>query len=346
MFGHLNLALARILKLDEELRKGSFLNQKQLAEKFDVSRRTMQRDFDLLREHNAPIKYDGKRRGYCYSDPSFRLSFLKISARELVAVFLAQRLLDAYGDTPFGQGIADLFRRCLSLLDGDIHFDAGQLRSCLAVRLARVPAADAALFARLSEATQRRHRLRLYYWTAERGELSQRMVDPYALVCGQGDWLLVGWCHARRAVRTFAVHRIRDLEETEEAFEPAPDFDLDVYLSQAFTKVRGDGAPRTVRLRFEPTAARYVGERQWHPTQVWQELPDGGGRLTLRLASFVEIKAFALSWGARCVVEEPEELRAEIAAELGRMTGGYSKAAHQRRFATSRRKRRVRGKKA
>lgn len=57
MFRHLNLALGRVLRLDEELRKESFLNQDQLAEKFEVSRRTIQRDFDILREHGAPIHY-------------------------------------------------------------------------------------------------------------------------------------------------------------------------------------------------------------------------------------------------------------------------------------------------
>src|SRR5262249_55623363 len=119
MFRHLNLAIARIVRLDEELRKDTFPSQDELAAKFGVSRRTVQRAFDLLREHKAPIKYDPYRRGFHYSDPTFRLSFVRLSAEEAVAVFLAQRLLDAYGGTPFAAGINSLFQRCLALCSGE-----------------------------------------------------------------------------------------------------------------------------------------------------------------------------------------------------------------------------------
>src|SRR5687768_17193630 len=68
------------------------------------------------------------------------------------------------------------------------------------IRLSPVPYADAALFTRLSQATVARRRLRLLYCTAERDELGQRDVDPYGLVCAQGDWLLVAFCHTRQDV--------------------------------------------------------------------------------------------------------------------------------------------------
>jgi predicted DNA-binding transcriptional regulator YafY len=324
MFQHLNLALARMLRLDEALRKGSFPNLEQLAAEFEVSRRTIQRDFDLLREHGAPIEYHAARRGFYYTKPDFRLSFVKLSAEELVAVFLAQRLLQQYGDTPFAAGIGNLFRRCLPLFTGDIHVDPEQLRSSLAVRLSPVPHADAALFSRLSEATVSRRRLRLLYWTAERDELGQRQVDPYGLVCAQGDWLLVAFCHTRQDIRTFAVHRIRDAEDVSETFDKPANFDLADHLAMAFTKVRGAGAAKTIRLHFTAHAAKWIRERQWHPSQELEELPEGGVRLTVRLASFLEIKAFALSWGEHCVVEEPEALRAEIREALKRMEEQYA----------------------
>lgn len=345
MFRHLDVALGRVLRLDEELRENSFLNQDQLAERFDVSRRTIQRDFEFLRQHGAPIKYDARRRGFGYADPGFRLSFFKLSAQELVAVFLAQRLLELYGSTPFAEGIAGLFQRCLPLLSGEVHVDPEELRSCLAVRLAPVPPADAALFERISRATTERRRLRLLYWTAERDDLTQRDVDPYALVCSQGssqgDWFLIGWCHTRKDVRTFAVHRIRDAEELDETFDKPAAFDAGTYLSRAFAKVRGDGELQTVRLRFSAHAARWIRERTWHPMQELEALPDKGVRLTVRLGSFLEIKAFALSWGEHCEVEEPSELRAEIREELRRMQQRYAAGAavpaeeRRRRFAPS-----------
>ncbi|NHI16797.1 WYL domain-containing protein [Microbacterium excoecariae] len=55
------------------------------------------------------------------------------------------------------------------------------------------------------------------------GESTERTVDPFGLVLSGGEWYLKGWCHLRRAERTFLVARMTDLEVTsEEASHRAP----------------------------------------------------------------------------------------------------------------------------
>ena len=117
----------------------------------------------------------------------------------------------------------------------------------------------------------------------------------------------------------FAPGRIRELRETGEHCDRPDDFHIANFLEPSFRKVRGTGPVQEVRLRFSPLAARYIRAKAWHPTQRLDNQPDGGLVLTLRVNHLVEVKRWALSWGADCEVLVPPELRAEIVAELRKM---------------------------
>jgi predicted DNA-binding transcriptional regulator YafY len=71
----------------------------------------------------------------------------------------------------------------------------------------------------------------------------------------------------------------------------------------------------TVPFRFRRDQANYVRERLWHPSQTFEDHPDGSLTLTLRVADTIEVKRWILGWGAAAEVLEPESLRRAIAAE-------------------------------
>lgn len=85
--------------------------------------------------------------------------------------------------------------------------------------------------------------------------------------------------------------------------------------------VRSRNGPRRPSLSYPPgyEAARYVRERTWHPSQRLKEQRDGRLVLTLRVSHFLEVKRWAISYGAACEVLEPAELREEVAEEIRRM---------------------------
>jgi proteasome accessory factor B len=122
----------------------------------------------------------------------------------------------------------------------------------------------------------------------------------------------------------FSPHRIRDLEETSETFEPNPDFRIVDYLDAGFRKLRGDGKLQTIRLRFAPTAARYVSEKIWHPSQKLRHHTDGSLTMTIRVNHLLEVKRWVLSFGAECQVLGPNTLRTSIAGELQEMCNCYT----------------------
>src|SRR5262249_33704234 len=80
------------------------------------------------------------------------------------------------------------------------------------------------------------------------------------------------------------------------------------------------GPTQTVRLRFSPSAARYVREKTWHPSQQLVDLASGGVDLSFRINQLAEVKRWVLSFGADCEVIEPQELNNDVTREVARMS--------------------------
>ncbi len=273
---------------------------------------------------HAPLRFDRAKNGYCYTDRTYCLPPCRFTEGELVAILLAERLLQEYRHTPYAQALGTAFAKITAYLPQTVSIDLAHLAAAYSFRHQAIEAGDADRFAQLDRAIRAGRQLELVYWTASRDQTLRRVVDPYHLASVGGDWFLIAYCHLREDTRMFAPSRIQELRETGKSFERPVDFRIADYLDAGFRAVRGTGPPRTVRLRFAARAARYVRERRWHTTQQMASEPDGSLVMTLAVNHLLEVKRRALSFGADCTVLEPAELREEMAAEIARMTQHYA----------------------
>src|SRR4051812_30194069 len=93
-------ALRRLLAIDHAIRSGGYPNATALAGQLEVHPRTVHRDLDFLRHSwGAPLAFSPERNGFYYSDPSYPLPLVTMTGADLVALFLAERLLQEYGGT-------------------------------------------------------------------------------------------------------------------------------------------------------------------------------------------------------------------------------------------------------
>lgn len=319
--------LRRLALIDRLIRSGSHPNASTLARQLEVNTRTVHRDLEFLRDSlGAPLEFSHDHNGYYYRDPDFALPVLRLSEGELIALFLAERLMQQYRGTSYAKDIATAFQKLTAGLPDEVTIDLSHLDEVFSVRPPVVASSDAARFRQLTRAAREGRQLELVYWTASRDDTCRRVVDPYHLVSVDGDWFLVAYCHLREDIRIFAPGRIRGLKETGMQFERPADFSIAAYLDGTFRAVRGIGPPRRVRLRFTPEAARYVRERQWHPSQQVQEQADGALVLTVMVNHLFEVKRWALSHGSSCEVLEPPELRKEVKADLASAAALYLNA--------------------
>jgi predicted DNA-binding transcriptional regulator YafY len=282
--------------------------------------RTVYRDLHALEKAGFPVaRTDGGR--WKISEGWERRIPFPLPLGQLLALYAARELLLPLRGTPVAREFDALFERIAGSVSADGQRQ-GELfprfRSILATRsqLAIDYARHQAVLETLCRAVEERRTVRAAYWVESRGELTHRELDPYCLYYDpQLEALYIfAWCHLRRAMRTFAVHRFRQASVTTRTFQVPPGFTAESYLRTAFRIWRQENAIR-VRLRLGRDVAGWVTERRWHASQKVKRLEGGEAEIEFEVDGSQEVRRFVLQLGASVDVIEPEWLREAIAEE-------------------------------
>jgi len=158
---------------------------------------------------------------------------------------------------------------------------------------------------------------------------SKRRVDPYRILFFNGTFYIIGYCHLRKDIRTFALDRIRMLRVTEDNFKVPDDFSLENYMGAAFGVVLGKA--ENIRIRFAPEVAGYIKEKTWHESQEIRQQKDGSIIFAAQIAVTEELVSWVLGWGSKAEVITPQALKSAVHDEVLAMLGPYSEPAHRKK---------------
>jgi predicted DNA-binding transcriptional regulator YafY len=315
----------RIIRLDQLLRNRDRTTAQKLASELEVSERTIRADITFLKDRlHAPILY-GKKQGFYYEDPTWRLSTYPLTQGELFALTLGARMLKAYSGTAYRQELETAIARLSERLPEQNWVDLQKLsEEHLLFRAGATIDLDPVIWNNLENACHRQQSVQMTYYTASRNDTSDRVFDPYLLHIYRGtNPYVIGYCHNRKMIRWFRVDRVRKLELTIEKFVRESDFDPRQYLDAIFQHEVGDGAVE-IEIEFDAATAPYIRERKWHPSQEIVEHPDESLKLLMTVSGLNDIKRWVLSYGKGARVLSPLKLVAMIRAEIEEMTGYYS----------------------
>lgn len=213
--------LERMYAISEEIRRRHPrpVSAAALAERFEVTRRTIERDLAALRNAGATIYGEPGRSGGQHTVGDRRV-ILTLTAAEVVALFVALSTNPTLPFTGAGQAAS---RRLLDSLAPPVRAQAEELRGRIRIVAQPAPAGDPRTRRALERAVAEQLVVRMEYRDAE-GAVTLRAVDPVGFF-GSGDaWYLVGWCHLRRAGRMFRLDRVVTARVTR---TPAADHDVD-----------------------------------------------------------------------------------------------------------------------
>jgi predicted DNA-binding transcriptional regulator YafY len=310
----------RILMIHRMLESGSCPCVKEIAEKLEVSRRTIERDIELLRDQfSAPLEYDHFKRGYRYTR-QYTLPSVRLTEGEVAVLIMGQRLLTETAGTIFAESARQVIEKLPLLLSDKVSIDMNAFMNPFSgeISFGALPVRGdedvlTSHFRLLSEAIAKNHTVNMEYYTATRDVSSRRDYDPYHLRMEDGAWYVIGYCHTRKELRTLAVDRIRSLTVTDRVFKRPSDFSIDEYLGHSWGIERGK--EYTVKVAFDPIQARWIRERQWHHNQKLTELDDGGVMLEVVVSGLESIKRWIMGFGSHARVLEPPELVSIIRKE-------------------------------
>ena len=209
--------------------------------------RAFERDKADLLELGVPIRYitpdeddsleDG---GYVIDLKRFKMPEVRLTPDEISALVLAASVAHAMPGGAYPK-IVDLALKKLAFDLPDLPDTPTEFPrpAPVLVHFPERPALRPELgeiYATLEGATRMHKRVSFEYQTAT-GLTSKRDIDPYALVYREGTWLVVGFCHLRKDVRSFRVDRIREAvmapKPKSPDFERPLDFDVKAFAQRS-----------------------------------------------------------------------------------------------------------------
>jgi len=294
---------------------GCLPNSSDFMNEFEVSRRTVARDLDFLRdEERAPLAYDDARHGFRLTEETYTLPPVSISRREAFSFALARKLLAHYEGTPLHLDMRSVLDKIAESLEGDITIEPDWLSEHVGVLPEDRVRIDPEVWAQIADLIERREQIRATYQTFD-GRVSEYKLHPYHLLAYHGNWYALALNTAKARVETFALSRLRQIVATGQAFMRPTEFNPEAYARQAFGIVGGE-KPIKVRLLFEPKLAVYITERLWHPSQEFRTRPDGRVEMQMETTGRKELVRWVLSWMPDVKVLAPKRLRDRIAEKL------------------------------
>jgi predicted DNA-binding transcriptional regulator YafY len=315
--------LERMMRIHALVSSGRHLNAHRLAEDLEVSRKTVLRDVEFMRDRlSLPIEYDPVRGGYHYTGKVEAFPTLQITEGELFALLVAEKALQQYRGTPYEKPLLAALRKLERTLPDTVSLNFSDWEQSISFRTSATPVQDLPLIDTLARAAAAGSELRLLYRKPNR-QPEERIVHPYHVANVNGDWYLFAFDRLRNAVRTFAPARITKATPTGKSFPRPTDFNLDQLLRDSFG-IHSTHGEFDVVVRFAADVADYIREKRWHPSQQLRELADGGVEIQLRLGSLIEVKRWILGWGASATVLAPDSLRADIQQTAAALASAYS----------------------
>lgn len=221
----------RLYAIAEELRRAGPAGRTSaaLAQRFEVSGRTVKRDVLALQESGVPIWAQAGPGGGYVLDEAATLPPLTFSAREAIAVSVALAMGRALPFAPDGQSalgkLLDAMRpedrAAAAALGGRIWTRARPDERDPADRSGRMRSDQRPAAARLVDEAIREQVVVLIDYTDRSGRRTERRpVEPQVYALDGDQWFLLAWCRQRRAGRWFRLDRIDRAVLTTEPVAP------------------------------------------------------------------------------------------------------------------------------
>ncbi len=175
----------------------------------------------------------------------------------------------------------------------------------------------------VTRALKERLRVKFDYQPYTRSVAKTVIVEPYFLKIFRQRWYLTGFNVRDKAIKTYALDRIANLQLQAETYRIPDDFDASTYFRDSFGIVFNQGQTKDVVLQVDPQQAKYFRALPLHHSQT-ETIGEGGASLFhYRLKLTFDFVEELLSHGSKVTVINPPELRAIMVDSLKSALANY-----------------------
>lgn len=295
------MKIDRLLGIVIYLLNRDIVNANTLAEKFEVSSRTIQRDIETLNLAGIPItSIQGINGGYGIID-SFKLEKQIASSEDYLFIITAlMGMCSAYSNKKLERTLEKLLNiskqgKDISSrikLDFSVSRESGYINEYIKI---------------IESAIDEEHIIEFEYTNAL-GEKNLRLAEPIGVVYKWYAWYMLGYCCNKKDYRLFKIVRMRNLQKTEEFYSIKHE-NIEKLLEQQ--EKRDNRKYINVKVLCKETIK--VSIEEYFPKGDITELESGDFILQFTLpAGEIGWKGILFTYGDKIKIIEPEELKTEF----------------------------------
>ncbi|TGD57596.1 helix-turn-helix transcriptional regulator [Flavobacterium humi] len=298
----------RIVAILIQLQSKKIVKAQEMADRFDVSLRTIYRDIRTLEASGVPI-YSEAGVGYALVD-GYRLPPVMFTREEAGSFIAAEKLMQKFTDATLGNHYTSAMYKLKAVLRSTDKDWVSTIESKVVMQPSRqlfntkVPNTLAFLFESIAEQKQ----VSLFYQAFDAEGVTERTIEPVGLFHDHNFWYVFGYCHLRKDYRQFRTDRIQEIRKTEILFT------LEHQPLETFLQEKKNTAPTTkVQILVDQKIAKYLTEERKYHGFVSERTV--GNRIEMTFMCQNVEDGFArwyLMFGDYCDIITPERLKDRI----------------------------------
>ena len=297
------MQINRLFEIVYILLDKKIITSKELAERFEVSQRTIYRDIETLSSAGIPVYMSKGKGGGISMLPDFVLNKAVITDEEKDDILSSLKAVNAVNLSK-----TDTALKKLSSLFGESNADWIEVDFSSWSNMQN----ETEAFNTIKSAILRKRVISFSYASAK-GQRTSREVEPLKLCFKSGAWYLYGYCRSRCDFRFFKLRRIRELCTSEENYQrksPKQIFVGKNMYQEEYVKLK-------LKLSSE------VAYRVYDEFDHYEQQEDGSFIVEIKYPKGQWIFYYIASFGSQCEVLEPVDVRNDVKAELQNTLNNY-----------------------
>ena len=314
----------RLIQIDKWIRSGSYPSIEDFKLEYGVSRRTIMRDIEFLRDrYEAPLEYDKTRKGYHYTDPTFMIQNVLLTEGDLFTISTIMPLMEQYKNTPLENSFKNIMDKISEMLPNHVDVNTSFLNEDIRFITDPLPKIDSKVFSTIFESIKLKKSISVEYRSIDKLEYKTKIIDCYKVICQKGNWYVLGYSQNKKEIRIYALSRIQSVTLLDEKFTIPDDFCLSDYVDLSFGIWTNREEPLEYELLFSPKINTYVLERDWHTNQIVEQKEDGSVLLKFKSNQKQQVLSWVLSFGDAVTVLNPPEFINQIKTVIQKIEKKY-----------------------
>jgi len=242
----------RVVAILIQLQSKPVIKALELAERFEVSLRTIYRDIKTLEASGVPI-YGEAGIGYSLME-GYRLPPIMFTPQEAASFVAAEKLMQKFTDEKIQENFASAMYKLKSVLRKNDKDLVSSIESQVVMQPIQkkfndnIPNALSTLFESIAKKTQ----VQFWYQAIDAMQPLERVIEPVGVFHQNNFWYTIAYCHLRKEYRQFRTDRIQKIRQTDSRFELKHQ-SLDYYLISNEPK-----STTKVRIEVDAAIAKYL----------------------------------------------------------------------------------------